>query len=179
MQNRGLRFENQIAVVTGASSGLGQETAILLAREGAELIITGRKEEALKETLAALKQARVEAELPKRNDLWLCADLALADERVLMLGQINSYLQKRESDGQQGLDVLVNSAGLIGTGSVEKVALSDFRAMFEVNVFAVLEIMQGLIPALKKAKGSVVNISSISGLKSFLAWCLIAQVKGL
>lgn len=177
MQNSGLRFENKIAVVTGASSGLGQETAILLAREGAELIITGRKEEALKETLAALKQARVTAELPERDDLWLCADLALADERAQMLGQINSYLQKRD-DGQQGLDVLVNSAGLIGTGSVEKVELSDFRAMFEVNVFAVLEIMQGLISALKKAKGSVVNISSISGLKSFAGLVSYCSSKG-
>ena len=178
MQQRALRFENQIAVVTGASSGLGQETAILMAREGAELIITGRKESALKATLQAIKKVRKEAELPERDDLWLCADLAVADERMQMLKQINDYLQQRESGERQGLDVLVNSAGLIGTGSVESVDLADFRAMFEVNVFAVLEIMQGLIPALKKAKGAVVNISSISGLKSFPGLVSYCSSKG-
>ena len=178
MQKRFLRFEKQIAVVTGASSGLGKATAVLLASEGAELIITGRKKEALQDTLAAIKEARKLAELPPYDDLLVCADLALSTDRLQMIATINTHLEARGSNGKAELDVLVNSAGLIGTGSVESVNLSDFRAMFEVNVFAVLEIMQGLTPALKQAQGAIVNISSISGLKSFPGLVSYCSSKG-
>ena len=85
-----------------------------------------------------------------------------------MIVQINDHLQSRSVDSATaGLDVLVNSAGLIGGGSVENVSISHFYAMFEVNVFAVLGLMQGLTPVIKKVRGSIMNISSIPSLKSF------------
>jgi len=174
-----MRFKDQVAVITGASSGLGRATALLFAQEGAELIITGRKEEALAETLNALQEARTARGLSPREDLMLCADLASVDDRVRVVEEIKGRLERRAAEGRGvGLHALVNSAGVIGTGGVEAVELADFRAMFEVNVFAVLELMQGLIPALKEAQGAIVNISSISGLRSFPGLVSYCSSKG-
>ena len=173
------RFIGQVAVITGASSGLGEATAIHLARDGAELILTGRKRDALNRTLEKAKAARRGAGFDDLDDLCIRADLSLIEDRERLVHQINETLAAREQErGTPHLDILVNSAGMIGTGSVESVSLSDFRSMFEVNVFAVLELIQGLTPALKAAKGKVVNISSISGLKSFPSLVSYCSSKG-
>ena len=158
---------------------MGEATAIHFAREGAALILTGRKPDALDQTLVKAKIARREAGFDDLDDLCISADLSISEDRERLVSQINDSLAAREQrGGTASLDILVNSAGLIGTGSVESVSLADFRAMFEVNVFAVLELIQGLAPALKAAKGKVVNISSISGLKSFPSLVSYCSSKG-
>jgi len=99
--------------------------------------------------------------------LTLAADLTNeSDGRLAIDAAVNEFGQ---------LDVLVNAAGHISTGSIEDTTLSAWDAMMNVNLRAVFHLMQTATPHLIKSKGNIVNISSVTGLRSFpgvLAYCV-------
>ncbi|GBC81355.1 Dihydroanticapsin 7-dehydrogenase [bacterium HR10] len=144
-------------LVTGASSGIGRATAERFLEAGAEVALVGRREAAL---------AEVAAPYPGRAHI-LVADLA--DERQCELC-IEQAVAK-----MGGLDVLVNAAGILKSGSLETTSLQLWDEMMRINLRSIFYLMKLAVPHLEKTRGAIVNVSSVTGLRSFpgvLAYCV-------
>jgi NAD(P)-dependent dehydrogenase (short-subunit alcohol dehydrogenase family) len=155
-----MSFTGKVAVITGASSGIGRETARAFARRGADLVVVGRDEPALADIGRALTTN-------DRCPVSVAVDVTAADapERIVR-GAVEAF---------GGIDVLVNAAGIVGTGTVETTDDEAWDQMMAVNLRAPFRLMRAAAPYLARRKGSVVNVSSVNGLRSFagvLAYCV-------
>jgi len=154
------QFENKVAFITGATSGIGQACALAFAAAGAKVVCVGRKGDALKELEQQIRGAGSEA-------LTISADLAREDEADRAVQQAVG--------GFGGIDVLVNAAGHISSGTIENTSLTAWDDMMNVNVRAAFVLMQKVAPSLIERRGNIVNISSVTGLRAFpgvLAYCV-------
>jgi NAD(P)-dependent dehydrogenase (short-subunit alcohol dehydrogenase family) len=145
-------------LITGASSGIGRATAELFLQAGATVTLVGRREEALKEV--AVNAAEGKAFL-------LAADLA--DE------QQSEACMRQAVELMGGLDVLVNCAGILKSGNIEATSLALWDEMMNINVRSVFHLMKLATAHLEESKGNIVNVSSVTGLRSFpgvLAYCV-------
>lgn len=151
-------LDGNVAIVTGASSGIGKATAKVFANQGAKLALVGRKQTVLDEALKSVT-ARGEG-------IAIAADVTVEKdcERIV-----------RDSVAKFGkLDILVNAAGIIANGTIENTTLQQWDDMFKINVRSVFYLMHLAMPHLTKTKGNVVNVSSVNGQRSFpnvLAYC--------
>ena len=154
------RFAEKTVLVTGATSGIGRACAIGFAQEGARTVCVGRNESALNALSAHLKELGSEV-------LTVSADLSLETEAKRV---VNLATQEFP-----GVDILVNAAGHISNGTIEDTSLESWDKMMAINVRAVFNLMQSALPSLISRKGNIVNISSVTGLRSFpgvLAYCV-------
>ena len=154
------QFENKVAFVTGATSGIGQACALSFARAGARVVCVGRKEDALKELEQTIRETGSEA-------LTIRADLAREDDADRAVQHAVGVFG--------GIDVLVNAAGHISSGTVADTSLEAWDDMMNVNVRASFVLMQKALPSLIERRGNVVNISSVTGLRAspgVLAYCV-------
>ena len=154
------QFANKIAFVTGATSGIGQACAIAFAEAGANVVCVGRKEDALKEVEQKIREIGSEA-------LTVQADLAVDGEAERAIQQATGIFG--------GIDVLVNAAGHISSGTIENTSLEAWDEMMNVNVRTAFLLMQKALPSLIDRRGNIVNISSVTGLRAFpgvLAYCV-------
>jgi NAD(P)-dependent dehydrogenase (short-subunit alcohol dehydrogenase family) len=145
-------------VITGASSGIGRATAELFLQAGASVALVGRREATLQE---------VAASAPDGKAFLIAADLSDERESVSCLAQAVEVMG--------GLDVLVNSAGILKSGNLEATSLELWDEMMNINVRSVFHLMKLATPHLEKTKGNIVNVSSVTGLRSFpgvLAYCV-------
>src|SRR5919205_811663 len=150
------QFSGKVALVTGATSGIGQACAIAFAQGGAKVVCVGRKNEALKEL------EKIGSEV-----LTIEADLAETEAPARVVA--------RALEGFGGIDILVNAAGHISNGTVENTSLDAWDDMMEVNVRAPFQLMQKALPSLIERRGNIVNVSSVTGLRAFpgvLAYCV-------
>lgn len=131
-------------LVTGASTGIGEDAALTLAREGYRVIAGVRRTE----DGEALKVKS------KENLEYQILDVTNPDQIV----NIAEYLKKNG-----GLDVLINNAGIAVAGPLEFISMDQMRKQFEVNVFGLLAVTQACLGMLRESKGRVVNVGSISG----------------
>lgn len=140
---------HKVAVVTGSSSGIGYETAILLARNGFQTYATMRN----------LDKARQIEETAKKEKLPLhVSKLDVTDDK-----SVTDAIQKIKSDAGR-IDVLVNNAGYGLIGSLEDLSMSEIKAQYETNVFGLVRVTQAVLPIMRQQKsGIIVNISSIGG----------------
>jgi NAD(P)-dependent dehydrogenase (short-subunit alcohol dehydrogenase family) len=149
---------NKKVLVTGASSGIGRAAAELFLNMDATVTLVGRRESALE----AVVNATVNGEA-----FVITADLA--DEK-----QTESCVnQAVELMG--GLDVLINAAGILKSGHIEATSMELWDEMMNINARSVFHLMKLAIPHLEKTKGNIVNVSSVTGLRSFpnvLAYCV-------
>jgi len=144
---------DQIVLVTGATGGIGRQTALHLARLGHRVLATGRKSE----RLAALE---AEAEGLKLETFQL--DLSDGDSIRAARDEVDG-----RTDGY-GLDVLVNNAGFGNMAPMELISQEDMRGQFETNVFGLVELTQQFLPAMRaRGSGKVINISSVVGRVAF------------
>ncbi len=153
-------LHDKIALVTGASSGIGSATAIRFAQEGAKVALLGRNQEALRETQNEIKKAGGSAHI-------ITADVSRPEacERAVA-DTIDKF---------QALDILVNAAGIIGAGDITSTSLEDWRTMMQINLDGVFMMMQHAVPHLERTKGCIVNVSSVTGVRAFpnvLAYCV-------
>ena len=137
--------DNQTALVTGASSGIGRLTALRLAEKGFRVIAAARRMERLEELAASNPNIT-----PRQ------VDLSNPDDTESFCRQIE---QQAEPVG-----VLINNAGYGTRGVVEEVTLEKIRRLFEVNLFALIRVTQACLPGMRSLKnGRVINVSSIVG----------------
>ncbi|RKY86219.1 hypothetical protein DRQ09_06360 [candidate division KSB1 bacterium] len=152
-------FKGKVAIITGASSGIGKETALLFAKEGASVSLVARRENILKEVCEKIQNGG-------RKALAVKADLCNPEETKKVVEQT---VQKFG-----GIDILVNSAGIIASGTIKNTTLEAWEKMFMINVTSVFYLMQLCLPYLIERKGNIVNVSSVTGLRAFpgvLAYC--------
>jgi NAD(P)-dependent dehydrogenase (short-subunit alcohol dehydrogenase family) len=140
-----------LALITGASTGIGRATALRLAASG-WTVLAGVRDPAAGESLAA--EAGSGRVLSLTLDVTDDAQIAAAVERVA--GQTGASVSG-------GLDALINNAGIGIGGPLEVLAEDDWRRQFDVNVFAQIAVTRAMLPALRRAGGRIVFLSSIGG----------------
>lgn len=153
-------MKNKVAVVTGASSGIGRATALLFATNGSEVVASGRNE-------SDLNSLRDEARSTGGSIKLHLGDIT----EISQVGRLVS--ETIETLGR--MDVLVNAAGIIKTGSIENTTLDDWDYMMNINLRSVFYLMQKCVPHLEATKGNIVNVSSVTGTRAFpnvLAYCV-------
>ena len=135
-----MRVAGSVAIVTGASSGIGWETALLLARKGAHVRAVARSQSDLRDLAGQHPGITPHA-----------ADLSSEEDREALA----------EAAGE--VDVLVNNAGMGWTGLVEDMPPERVRLLFELNVLALIDLTQRLVPGmLARRRGHVVNVASVA-----------------
>ena len=143
-------MHNSTILITGCSSGFGRATALALARQGWHVFGTVRKEEDRENVLAEAQTQLCQDAIT----LFIC-DITQQEQVQALVRNISEQTSQ--------LDALVNNAGTTYAAPVELLALDDLRAQFEVNVVAQVGMIQAMLPLLKAAKGTIINVSSVSG----------------
>jgi NAD(P)-dependent dehydrogenase (short-subunit alcohol dehydrogenase family) len=149
-----MEFDGKVAVVTGATSGIGMAAALQFAEQGAKVAAVGRKKEVL-------------AKITRPNITTYTADLLNEQETGGLVKQVVADLG--------GIDILVNAAGIIANGTIENTTLADYDVMMNINVRSVFHLTQLALPSIIQRKGNVVIVSSVTGLRAFpnvLAYCV-------
>ena len=148
------RLENKIAIITGAASGIGKETALLFAKEGAKVTVSDINEEAGKKVVEEIAKHGGEAIFVKANTAKASDSENLVRETIKAFG---------------GLHISVNNAGVGSDFSkVAEVKLEDWQRVIDINLSGVFYDMKYQIPEMIKSKGgSVINIASILGQAAF------------
>jgi NAD(P)-dependent dehydrogenase (short-subunit alcohol dehydrogenase family) len=150
----------QQVIVTGASSGIGRAAALRFAREAASVLLVGRAEAALAEVAAMVDREG-------GRSATLAADVTRPDAPARI---VDAALHRFG-----GVTTLVNAAGIIGSGTIETTSDEQWDAMLDINTRAPFRLMRAAATALIASKGSIVNVSSVTGLRSFpgvLAYCV-------
>lgn len=156
-----MSFHSKIILITGASSGIGAATAIHFSKLGAKLALTGRNLVNLQHVADQCEQSFSLKPFVVTGDLTNEGDT----ERILN-STISHYNQ---------LDVLVNNAGILESGSIESTSLDQYDRVMNANVRSIYHLTMLAVPHLIKSKGNIVNVSSVNGVRSFanvLAYCM-------
>ncbi len=144
-------IENKVVVITGASTGIGQATALLLAERGAKVVLGARRTERLQALAARIADAGGEAAYA-RTDVKRREDVAALIELA------------RERYGR--LDVLVNNAGIGPISALDELRVDDWEEMIDVNLKGVLYGIAAALPVFREqGSGQFVNVISTAGLK--------------
>lgn len=153
-------MKDKVVMITGASSGIGYAASLKFIEAGATVVAVGRSEKELN----ALREEAAELDGTIRVHL---ADVREEKQVDRLVGEVS------QQSGR--LDVLVNCAGIIQNGSVESTTLDDWDKMIDINLRSVFNLIQKSLPLLESAKGNVVNVSSVAGVRAFpnlLAYCV-------
>lgn len=146
-----MKSDGTWVLITGATSGIGLATAIVLAAAGYHVIATGRSEAGLQQLAIAAERARATIRRV-RLDVSDESSIATMKSEVLAL-----------TDGA-GVDVLVNNAGYGEGGAIEDIPLSRLRRQFEANVFGLVGVIQAFLPLMRRrGRGRIINVSSVLG----------------
>jgi NADP-dependent 3-hydroxy acid dehydrogenase YdfG len=145
---------SRIALITGATSGIGKATAVLFANAGIDLILCGRRKDRLEEVVQELSS--------KVQVTTLIFDVRDKGAVQAMIGSL--------PDHWKNIDILVNNAGNAhGLGSLDEGDTDDWDAMIDGNVKGLLYVSKAVIPLLlERGKGHIVNISSIAGKQTYV-----------
>ncbi|HUO05357.1 MAG TPA: SDR family oxidoreductase [Candidatus Binataceae bacterium] len=142
-------FRNKSVIVTGASSGIGYDCALAFGWQGANVTLLSRRRLRLEEAAEKISESGGKA---------LALDCDVTD-RARVFWAVE---QAREAFG--GVDILVNSAGVLVSNPVEHMTPEELERMMAVNVYGALNAMQAVLPVMRKARtGSIINISSLAG----------------
>src|SRR5436305_5859315 len=153
-------LKGKVAIVTGATSGIGRATALRFADAGARVMAVGRNAQKLKEVVKEIEGK---------------GGTALSIRADVTVQPIARRVVAQTTEAFGGVDILVNAAGHIANGTIESTPLASWDAMLNVNLRAVFNLMQQAVPFLIERRGNIVNVSSVTGLRAFpgvLAYCV-------
>lgn len=142
----------RVAIVTGASSGIGRATSVRLAKDGLAILAVGRDAEALDAVCAEVRTSGGDAKP-------LVADVTAAESPERIVAAATAQWG--------GVDALVNAAGVIASAGVAETTDDAFDSMMDINVRATFRLLRAAVPALSERMGAVVNLSSVAGTRSF------------
>ncbi len=144
------QFANKVVLVTGGTSGIGKVTAYEFARAGAKVVVSGRREKEGADVVSEIKKGGGSA-------AFVRTDIAReADVKAMVDFAVNTYGR---------LDIAFNNAGIEWKGPLDQATEADYRRVFDINVWGVLNSMRHEIPVmLKTGGGSIINTSSVAGL---------------
>jgi NADP-dependent 3-hydroxy acid dehydrogenase YdfG len=146
-------IQNKVVIITGASSGLGEATAKRLAASGAKLMLAARREDRLKDLVAAIAKLGGTATYQVTDVTDRSQVEALAKETLSTYSQI---------------DVLINNAGLMPLSPLDQVKVEEWDRMIDVNIKGVLYGIAAVLPIMRQQKsGHIINLSSVAGHKVF------------
>ena len=141
--------QQQVAVVTGSSSGIGFETSLLLARNGIYTYATMRNQSKSEEILANAR---------KDNLLLKTLHLDVTNEKSILKAIKKIIAEKGR------IDILVNNAGYSLLGPLEQLQINEIKEEFETNFFGIIKLIQSVLPTMRKQNyGRIINISSLAG----------------
>jgi len=144
-----MKLRDRTAIVTGASTGIGRETARLFARAGANVVLASRNAEAL---------AQVAQELQPYRGRSLAVPTDVTD------GQAVESMVSKAAEEFGSVDILVNNAGLGLYAGLAEGSMENVRYLFEVNVFGALNCIRAVAPYMKQQRrGQIINVSSVAG----------------
>ena len=153
-------FKNKVVLITGASSGIGKQTAIEFAKLGSNIILVARRKDKLEQVENELKQFNV-------TTLVCPCDVSKKNQVETMSQTVH---QKFNS-----VDILVNNAGFAIYGSVSNLSISDIESQMETNYFGMIYCTKNFLPLmLKKKSGHIVNVASVAasfGLPGIASYC--------
>lgn len=136
------RLNNKVAIVTGGSSGIGKAIAIRFAKEGANVLIVGRKEEALKEVASSSdKISYIKGDMTDSNIVQKVVDTAL--------------------EKFNRIDILVNNAGWCPVEPITEITVEDYDKAFDLDVRAVVDMTTKALPHIIESQGNIINLSSV------------------
>jgi short-subunit dehydrogenase len=138
----------QVIVITGASSGIGRETAHQLARHGASLVLVARNE-------AALRETATEVEALGGRALVAPADVSDAEQLQRVADQAAGHFGR--------IDTWINGAAVATYGTVEQTTIDEIRRIIEVDLLGTLYGIKAALPYLRQTGGTLINISSVTG----------------
>jgi short-subunit dehydrogenase len=143
-----MRLDGKVAVVTGASMGIGEAIAKLFAQEGAKVVLSSRD-------LVRLEAARQRIGMLDRTVVVACDVADPAQSAALVQSTISRYGR---------IDIWINNAGFGVVDSLERMDMAACRRMFDTNLFGAIQCMQQVIPVMRQqGSGCIINISSVAG----------------
>ena len=137
------KLDGQVAVVTGGSSGIGKSIAVLFAKEGADVVIISRKEEALKEV----------CKLNPEKITYVVVDITQTENIKKLVEYVKNKFGK--------LDILVNNAGWCPVQPLKEIKIEDYDKAFNLDVRSLVNITIESLQLILKAKGNIINISTV------------------
>ena len=154
-----MNLKNKNILITGGTLGIGKETAKILVEKGANVLITGRNEERIKNSLIYTKAKGLVFDVSKIDDI------AVNTKKCLNL--LNG-----------SIDVLINNAGTGVRKSIEELSIDDFLTVYNTNVFGLALLSKEVVPVMKKKKeGNIINIGSTASLKGYKTGSIYSSSK--
>lgn len=147
------KLENKIALITGATSGIGESCAELLASEGAAVILTGRNKE--RGTAVANRICG-----QGKTAVFIQCDVTKEQEILALKNRVRKEFGK--------LDILINNAGILITNKLEDITEEEWQQTYDVNVKGYFFMTRHFIGMLQESNGVIVNDASVTGLPTFV-----------
>ncbi|MBU1370224.1 MAG: SDR family oxidoreductase [Bacteroidetes bacterium] len=145
-----MELKDKVIVITGASSGIGEATAIRLAADGAKLVLMARREERMQELAQKL--------MDEHQTESMVVKLDITDREAVL----KAFEAVKENFGR--IDALINNAGLMPVSYMDKLKIDEWDRMIDVNLKGLLYCIAGVLPVMKaQGGGHIVNISSVAG----------------
>ncbi len=142
-------IENKVVIITGASSGIGAETARVLARNGAKVVLSARREEKLKKLVEEIGE----------NAVYLKSDVSNAEDMQALVKLAKEKFGK--------VDALFANAGIMPGGNMSELKVKDWMGMVNINIVGVLNSMAAVLPEfIAQKSGHIIVTSSAAGLRS-------------
>lgn len=146
-----MTFNGKVVIITGASSGIGAQTARDFSKLGASLLIVGRNLENLQRVASDCGSSE--------NVLTVQADVTNGEDVKRIIHEAIAKFSR--------IDVLVNNAGVLETGTIENTSLEQYDRIMNTNMRSIYHLTMLAVPYLIKTQGSIVNVSSVNGIRSF------------
>jgi len=149
-----MTLKNKVIVITGASSGIGEASAKLLASQGAKVVLGARREDRLQSLTESIKDQGCQA-------TYRVTDVTRLEDLVALVALA------KETYG--GIDVIFNNAGIMPTSPISALKTDEWNKMIDVNLKGVLNGVAAVMPEFTKQKhGQIMTTSSVAGIKSFV-----------